>query len=113
MRQVVLLYDTERKKDMSWKVSLRWLRPYKICNAVKDKGTYLLEELDGSYLAGTFSDNKLKKFHPWQRLHLDHAFDLDLENLLNLDDFFLNNGNSDLSDVHMTSLICNPAILVF
>lgn len=67
---------------------------------MKDKGTYLLEELDGSRLAGTFAGDRLKKFHLWQRLHLDHASDLDLEDLPNLDGFLLNNGNSNLFDVH-------------
>ena len=46
------------------KLAFKWLGPYQISNAVKDKGTYMLEELDGLQLAGTFAGNRLKKFHP-------------------------------------------------
>ena len=97
--QIVLLHDTRREKDMSRKLSFKWLGPYRICDVVKDKGTYMLEELDGSRLAGTFAGDRLKKFHPRQRLHLDHAPNLDHEELPNLDEFLLSDGNSDLSDV--------------
>ena len=98
--QVVLLHDTRREKDMSRKLSFRWLGPYRITDAVNEKGTYMLEELNGSRLAGTFAGDRLKKFHPRQRLH---APNLDLEELPNLDDFLLSDGDSDgdsdLSDV--------------
>lgn len=47
---IVLLHDTRREKDMSRKLSFKWLGPYKICDGVKDKGTYMLEEPDGSRL---------------------------------------------------------------
>lgn len=89
--QVVLLYNTRCKKDISWKLSFKWLGLYRICNAVKNKGTYIFEELNKSRLFGTFADDRLKSFYPWQRLHLDHAS--------NLDDFLLSNGNNNLSDV--------------
>ena len=74
---ISLLHDTRRKKDMSRKLSFEWLGPYRICDAIKDKSTYILEELDRSQLAGTFADDKLKKFHPRQQLQLDHAPNLD------------------------------------
>ena len=99
VRQVVLLHDIRRKKDMSQKLSFKWLEPYRICNAAKDRGTYMLEELDGLYLSGTFAGDRRKKFHSRQRLHLDHASNLDYEKLPNLDDFLLSDGDSDLSDV--------------
>ena len=60
---IVLLHDTRRKKDMSRKLSFKWLGPYRIIDAVKDKGTYMLEELDESRLAGTFAGDRLKRFH--------------------------------------------------
>ena len=44
----VLLYDTRRKKDMSRKLAFKWLGLYRISDAVRDKGTYMLEEIDGS-----------------------------------------------------------------
>lgn len=56
----------------------------------------MLEELDGSHLAGTFAGDRLKKFHPRQRLHLDHTPDLDVAELPNLDDFLYSKGDSDL-----------------
>ena len=83
---------------MSRKLSFKWLGPYRIANAVKDKGTYMLEELDASQLAGTFADNRLKKFHPRQRLQLDHAPDLDGEEIPTLDRFLADDSASDLSD---------------
>ena len=61
---IVLLHDTWRKKDMLWKLEFKWLGLYQISNTGKDKGTYMLEELDRSQLAGTFAGNRLKKFHP-------------------------------------------------
>ena len=54
---------------------------------------YMLEELD------TFAGDRLKKFHPRWRLHLDHAPDLDHKDLPNLDNFLTGDGDSDLSDV--------------
>ena len=96
---IVLLHDTRREKGMSRKLAFKWLGPYRISDAVRDKGTYMLEELDGSQLAGTFAGDRLKKFHPRQRLHPDHTPDLSFEELPSLDDFLLSDGDSDLSDV--------------
>ena len=96
---IVLLHDTRREKDMSRKLSFKWLGPYRICDAIKDKGTYILEELDGSQLAGTFAGDRLKKFHPRQQLQLDHAPNLDHEEIPTLDDFLIGDSDSDLSDV--------------
>ena len=84
---------------MSQKLSFRWLGPCRISDAVKDKGTYMLEEPDGSRLCGTFAGDRLKKFHSRQQLHLDHTPDLDLEEIPNLDDFLAADSDSDLSDV--------------
>lgn len=76
VRQVVLLYNTRRKKDMSQKLSFKLLRPYRICNTVKDKGIYILQELDRSCLAGIFTGDCLKNFYPRQALCLDQTPDL-------------------------------------
>lgn len=94
---IVLVHDTRREKDMSRKLSYKWVGPYKICDMVKDKGTYMLEELDGSRLAGTFAGDRLKKFHPRQRLQLDHVSNLDNKEIPTLNDFVAGN-SSDLSD---------------
>lgn len=48
---------------MSHKLTFKWLSLYRISNAVKDKSTYMLEELDELQLAGIFAGNKFKKFH--------------------------------------------------
>ena len=40
---------------MSQNLAFKWLGPYRILDAVKEKGTYLLKELDGSRMAGTFA----------------------------------------------------------
>ena len=95
---IVLLHDTRREKDMSRKLSFKWLGPYRICDAVKDKGTYMLEELDGSRLAGTFAGDRLKKFHPRQRLQLDHAPNLDHEEIPTLSNFLAGDSDSELSE---------------
>lgn len=48
----------------SVKLASKWNGPYKIHQATPEKGTYLLAELDGAILAGTFAGNRLKRFHP-------------------------------------------------
>ena len=83
---------------MSCKLSFKWLGPYQICNAVKDKGTYILKELNRLRLAGIFAGNRLKKFHPRQQLQLDHAPNLDHEKIPILDDFLAGDSDSELSD---------------
>ena len=79
IRSIVLLYDTRHKKDMSRKLPFKWLRPYQICDVVKDIKTYMLKKLDRLQLAGIFADKRLKKFHTRQRLQLDYAPNLDHE----------------------------------
>ena len=58
----------------------------------------MLEELDRSWLAGTFAGDRLKKFHPRQRLQLDNAPDLSKKQVPNLDYFLVDDDDSDLSD---------------
>jgi hypothetical protein len=60
---VVLVYHSKRAIDMSSdiKLSFRWLGPYKVSEAYQ-KGTYQLEEMDGTPLKGTYAGNRLKKF---------------------------------------------------
>ena len=62
----VLVHDTQREKDVSRtrKLRYRWLGPYKVAEAIHQKGTYLLQELDGTPLRGTFAGNRLKPFYP-------------------------------------------------
>ena len=95
---IILLHDTRREKDMSRKLAFKWLGPYRITNVVKDQGTYMLQELDGSQLSGTFAGDRLKKFHPRQRLQLDHAPNLNNEEIPTLDDFLAGDSDSELSD---------------
>src|SRR5438045_7255908 len=61
---MVLKHDVKKEWDMSSrnKLSYHWLRPYRICEAVTEKSTYVLEELDGMHLSGTHAGNRLKKF---------------------------------------------------
>ncbi len=58
----------------------------------------MLEELDGSRLAGTFAGDRLKRFHFRQKLHLHHTPDLDLVEKPTVDDFLVGDSDSDLSD---------------
>jgi Integrase zinc binding domain/RNase H-like domain found in reverse transcriptase/Reverse transcriptase (RNA-dependent DNA polymerase) len=62
---LVLLHNTQRKMDMTRqnKLAFRWLGPYRVKIAIQRKGTFVLEELDGTELGGTVAGNRLKKFH--------------------------------------------------
>ena len=61
---MVLKHDAKKEQDMSsWnKLAYHWLGPYRICAAMMEKSTYVLEELDGTRLLGTHAGNRLKKF---------------------------------------------------
>jgi hypothetical protein len=54
-----------RKDDISrkQKMHFRWLRPYKVKEAVPLKGTYILKELNGAELNNIMAGNRLKRFH--------------------------------------------------
>ena len=60
----MLLHNTRRKGDISTilKLASRWLGLYRIRQVDQEKGTYLLEELDGMLLYSIFLGNRLKKF---------------------------------------------------
>lgn len=74
---IMLLHNIKRKKDISQKLGFKWLGPYKIYNAVKKKVIYIFEELNRSYLAGTFTGDPLKKFHPCQQLDFNYIPNFD------------------------------------
>ena len=59
----------------SCKLFYKWLSPYKVQKAIPKKGTYLLEELDGTQLAGTYSSNRLKKFIKQSRFYVPVSTD--------------------------------------
>ena len=63
----MLRYDSVREIDMSSnrKLDFRWLGPYQIYVASKDKGYYKLKELrpDRVLLRGTFLESRLKLFY--------------------------------------------------
>jgi hypothetical protein len=44
------------------KLSFKWLGPYRVRKANTLKGTYILKEVDGTLLKGTYTKNRLKKF---------------------------------------------------
>ena len=50
--------------DMSTasKLAYRWQGPYRVRRAISEKGTYELEEFDGTPIPGTCPGNRLKKF---------------------------------------------------
>jgi hypothetical protein len=77
---LVLRRDNKRDVDMSRreKLSFRWLGPYRVRDVVEDRGTYLLEEMDGTLLRGTFAADALRPFRIRQREQL--ATDEDAEN---------------------------------
>ncbi len=64
VKDVVLKHDAKKEMDRSTirKLSYKWLGPYRVRTADVEKGTYELEEFDGTPLPGTHSGNRLKKF---------------------------------------------------
>jgi hypothetical protein len=72
---LVLRHDSIAETDMSRerKLSYKWLGPYRVQKAIPEKGTYILEEFDGTALAGTYSGNRLKKFVERQRFYIPVA----------------------------------------
>jgi hypothetical protein len=44
------------------KLAYKRFGPYRVRTAIPEKGTYILEEFDGTLLPGTFAGNRLKKF---------------------------------------------------
>jgi hypothetical protein len=60
-----LLYNIIRRGNISrkQKIHFRWLRPYKVKEAVSLKGTYILKELNGAELNSIIAGNRLKRFH--------------------------------------------------
>ena len=60
---MVLLHDTKLEKSYSHKLTFRWLGPFRIAEAFVDKGTYILEELDGARMRGTVAGCRLKRFY--------------------------------------------------
>ena len=63
--------------SQSRKLSYKWLSPYKVQKAILDKGTYILEEFNGTELASTYSRNRLKKFVQRSRFYMPVAMDAD------------------------------------
>ena len=61
---MVLLYNSRLDKQWSKKLDNRWNGPYLINDLKESRGTYLLEELDGTVLEGVFPGERLKRFFP-------------------------------------------------
>jgi len=70
---LVLLHDTQDVTSYSTatKMKFRWSGPYRIREVIPDKGSYFLEELDGTAMKSPVHGNRLKKF--WLR---DPRFDI-------------------------------------
>ena len=52
------------------KLSYKWLGPYRVRKAIPEKGTYILEEFDGTQLTSTYAGNRLKKFVKRNRFYV-------------------------------------------
>jgi hypothetical protein len=76
---LVLKHDSITEMDMlrSRKLLYKWLGPYRVWEAIPEKGTYILEEFDGTQLAGTYSGNRLKKFVQRSRFYVPVTTDPD------------------------------------
>ena len=60
---MVLLYDSTLQKNRHTKFKDKWRGPFRVVKKAENSTFYLLEELDGTPLAGTTAGNRLKKFH--------------------------------------------------
>jgi hypothetical protein len=92
-----------------WKLSYKWLGPYRVWKAIPNKGTYFLEEFDRTELAGTYSSNRLKKFVQRNRFYMLVAADIDDNS--SADGFtngFTNNKDTELP-VPNNSTVCRSA----
>jgi hypothetical protein len=76
---IVLRHDVLQEIDMSSdrKLNYRWLGPYRVRKAKQNKGTYWLEELDGTHLEGTFAAWRLKRFIQTQKYFWSPHDDMD------------------------------------
>jgi hypothetical protein len=96
---IVLRHDSVREIDMSSrrKLDFRWLGPYQIYSANKEKGYYKLKELgpDGALLRGTFSGSRLKLFY--QREQYFYSPD-DVVSSPNTDSYSDYQGNIEVQD---------------
>jgi hypothetical protein len=61
---MVLLHHTQLEQSHSHKLTDRWLGPYKVIDATRnrDRGTYRFAELDGAELERLHSGDRLTKF---------------------------------------------------
>ena len=62
---LVLTYDVrlmDQDKSRKTKLLYRWLGPFRVKKANKLKGSYVLEEMDGTQVNRTYAGNRLKKF---------------------------------------------------
>ena len=53
--------EKSHNKKHGRKLDIRWIGPYRI-REVRDNGSYLLAELDGTELRGSVAGNRLKRF---------------------------------------------------
>jgi hypothetical protein len=108
---LVLRHDSIAEIDMSRvrKLSYKWLGPYRVRKAIPDKGTYFLEEFDGTELAGTYSGNRLKKFVQRNRFYMPVAADIDDDSSADgSTDGFTDNRDTELP-VPDDSTVCRSA----
>ena len=59
---LVLVHDTAKEKNYSVKLQYKWFGPYRVKEVISGKGAYILEELDGSELKGSYAGSRLKRF---------------------------------------------------
>ena len=80
---MVLLYNSRLDKQWSKKLDNRWNSPYLINDLKESRGTYLLEELDGTVLEGVFPGERLKRFFPRRGVDNEQRVDNEEEKDIN------------------------------
>jgi hypothetical protein len=88
-------------------LSYKWLSLYQVQKAILDKGTYLLEEFDGTELASTYSSNRLKKFVQRDRFYILVVTNADSDDSSSIDGFTDNTDNDSL--ILDSPIVCRSA----
>ena len=59
---LVLAHDTKLDNRHDLKLAFKWLGPFRIAEAIPDKGTFMLSEPDGTPIGGTYAGSRLKRW---------------------------------------------------
>ncbi|RKP18880.1 hypothetical protein ROZALSC1DRAFT_22803, partial [Rozella allomycis CSF55] len=93
--ELVLLYDSYFQSGFGKKFKDKFQGPYRISKNLQN-GAYVLKELDGTLLQGTYHGNRLKKFNPRKNEDIqfkkgEHVVEHGTDELNNMKNLNINN----------------------